>query len=967
MSGSTQPKCWTVFVANLQRNLHWKGVWQVFDRHGVVVDVFISKKLAKDGSRFGFVRMRSKGDAERVIERFSGFWLYGSRVRVSMSQRERASFWRKKREDPLSQKQTITNRYETLPLLDNKEFDGKENSRRRVIGEVEEEKLEILRFCAVGYCRRQCSVLDLAKEFRAAGLEGFTVMRVSGSLVLLIFLNEEQRRSILDKDVLQQWLKNVMEWSPGLQLPNRRVWVSAWGIPMHAWSEATFKRIAALWGDLVSVDSGTLAPVSFERAHFLIETDRFAHIDEMIEFEAKVTADKNEKSTEMLEIRDSSRVEESLRKASLEETVVPNSVSHGVDSVEMEWSNEEEAGLVNRFDNSPSNNDGLQEIDIQEKIGREGLGDIVPFEAYSDVSSPMQHGGKGRPKKNQIQTVANESLSDSDIRNRKQVILKEARETVNLGKLIGATTLGNEEAIVKDIARIIEAREKKLMVKRVWYTDNYDFVFAPAVGKAGGILIVWDSTRFQVSLKKVEMRFAVVEGTWLQEDWLCGVIGVYAPCVFEEQIRLWDDLGGFLDLSQQSWCVCGDFNMVLKLEERRGCSTIPRGMAEFGDFIENIVLIDFPLCGKGFTWFGSGNRCSRIDRVLVTSAWCERFDQLRVRSLPRGLSDHTPLLLQNNVINGGPHPFRFINAWMAEAKNVKLLGAEWVRLKENDAENSLIQRLKRFKVFLRDWNLSSFGDVDCNITKVTKQIEDLDTDCRAAGESEEVAEKRKLLQGELACVIDFGKNWEKCTPLVEFSYNNNYQSLIQIAPIEALYGRSCRTPLCWFELVENKVLGPQLIQETEKQVRVIHERLKQAFDKQKAFVDMKRRDIHYNVGDIVFLKVSHSKKVLRFGKNGKLSLYYNDPFEVIERIGPVANRFTLPPEFEKIHNVFHISILRRYRSNPSHILEHEEVELNPNLSYEEEPAQIHDREIKRLRNNNILLVKVLYLKIHDLK
>ncbi|KAL4347923.1 hypothetical protein GQ457_17G010840 [Hibiscus cannabinus] len=242
------------------------------------------------------------------------------------------------------------------------------------------------------------------------------------------------------------------------------------------------------------------------------------------------------------------------------------------------------------------------------------------------------------------------------------------------------------------------------MVKRVWFTDNYDFVFAPAVGKAGGILIVWDSTRFQVSSKKVENRFAVVEGTWLQEDWLCGVIGVYAPCVFEEQIHLWDDLGGVLDLSQQPWCVCGDFNMVLKLEERRACSTIPRG-----------------------------NRCSRIDRVLVTSAWCEHFDQLRVRSLPRGLSDHTPLLLQNNVNNGGLRPFRFINAWMVEAKNVKLMGAEWVRLKENDAENSLIQRLKRFKVFLRDWNLSSFGDVDCNITKVTKQIEDLDKDCRAAG------------------------------------------------------------------------------------------------------------------------------------------------------------------------------------------------------------------------------------------
>ncbi|KAK8490201.1 hypothetical protein V6N11_028916 [Hibiscus sabdariffa] len=295
-----------------------------------------------------------------------------------MAQRERASFWRKKREDPLSQKQRTTIRYGKQPILDNKEFDGKDSSRRRVIGEVEEEKREILRFCAVGYCRRQCSVLDLATEFRAAGLEGFTVMRVLGSLVLLMFLNEDQRRSIMDKDVLQQWLENVMEWSPG--------WEHVFPVRVVAFEEAFEQQCDCC------CEKG-------------VESDGIS--------EAKVAADKNDKSTEMLETRDSSRVEESLRKASAQETVVPNSVSHGVDYVEMvermwegnkredwrvlelpfvsrDWSNEEEAGMVHRFDNSLPNNDGLKEIYIQEKVGRVGLGDIVPFETYSDVSSPVQ-------------------------------------------------------------------------------------------------------------------------------------------------------------------------------------------------------------------------------------------------------------------------------------------------------------------------------------------------------------------------------------------------------------------------------------------------------------------------------------------------------------------------------------------------------------------------------------------------
>ncbi|KAK8578800.1 hypothetical protein V6N12_069144 [Hibiscus sabdariffa] len=91
----------------------------------------------------------------------------------------------------------------------------------------------------------------------------------------------------------------------------------------------------------------------------------------------------------------------------------------------------------------------------------------------------------------------------------------------------------------------------------------------------------------------------------------------------------------------------------------------------------------------------------------------------------------------------------------------------------------------------------------------------------------------------------------------------------------------------------------------------------------------------------------------------ELSPRYISPFEVLEKVGPVAYRLALPPKFGKIHNVFHVSMLRRYRSDPSHVLEPEEVELNPDLSYEEEPVMILDREVKRLRNKNVSLVKVL--------
>ena len=183
-----------------------------------------------------------------------------------------------------------------------------------------------------------------------------------------------------------------------------------------------------------------------------------------------------------------------------------------------------------------------------------------------------------------------------------------------------------------------------------------------------------------------------------------------------------------------------------------------------------------------------------------------------------------------------------------------------------------------------------------------------------------------------------------------------------MAPYEALYGRKCRTPLCWTELSEKKIIGPDLIQETEEKVKMIRERLKVTIDRQKSYTDSKRKDIRYEINEKVSLKVSPWKKVMRFEKNGKLSPRFIGPYEVIEKVGPVAYRLTLPPELEKIHNVFHVSILSWYRSDPSHVVSLETIELRPDLTYEEGPIEIFCRQVRELWNKRIPLVKVLWRK-----
>ena len=182
-----------------------------------------------------------------------------------------------------------------------------------------------------------------------------------------------------------------------------------------------------------------------------------------------------------------------------------------------------------------------------------------------------------------------------------------------------------------------------------------------------------------------------------------------------------------------------------------------------------------------------------------------------------------------------------------------------------------------------------------------------------------------------------------------------------MAPYEALYGRKCRTSLCWDEVGERKLSGPKIVQVMTDNVKVIRDRLKIAQDRHKSYAVNRRRDLEFHVGDQVFMRISPWKGVLRFVKKGKLSLCYMRPYEIVERIGKVAYMLRLPPELTKIHDVFHVSMLRKYIVDPSHVLRDQPVELKEDLTYEERPVQIVDRKDQVLRNKVIPLVKVLWM------
>ena len=195
---------------------------------------------------------------------------------------------------------------------------------------------------------------------------------------------------------------------------------------------------------------------------------------------------------------------------------------------------------------------------------------------------------------------------------------------------------------------------------------------------------------------------------------------------------------------------------------------------------------------------------------------------------------------------------------------------------------------------------------------------------------------------------------------MEFSYNNSYQSTIGVAPYEMLYGRKCRSPIHWDEAGERSYLGPELVQETNEALEKIRARMLATQSRQKSYADLKRKSVEFQVGDHVFLRVSPMRGVKRFGVKGKLIPRFIGPFEVLDRIGEVAYRLAMPPSLSAVHNFFHVSMLRKYVSDPSHVLSYENLELDEDLSYEEKPVQILDRKEKVLRTKTIALVKVLW-------
>jgi hypothetical protein len=193
-------------------------------------------------------------------------------------------------------------------------------------------------------------------------------------------------------------------------------------------------------------------------------------------------------------------------------------------------------------------------------------------------------------------------------------------------------------------------------------------------------------------------------------------------------------------------------------------------------------------------------------------------------------------------------------------------------------------------------------------------------------------------------VLEHQGSWDKSLPRAKFSYNNNYQESLKMAPFEVLYRHRWRTPINWIEPREKVIFGPNLVEEAEATIHHIEDNLKAVKSRQETYAKKRRWPMEFEVGDHVYLRVSPMKRVKRFGVKGKLATRYIRPFPILEKCGTVAYKLDLLPSLAGVHDIFHVSQLKKCLKAPVDTVLPEVAPLEADLSYPEHPIKILDQK-----------------------
>jgi exonuclease III len=269
------------------------------------------------------------------------------------------------------------------------------------------------------------------------------------------------------------------------------------------------------------------------------------------------------------------------------------------------------------------------------------------------------------------------------------------------------------------------------LVKLLWGDSVHNFSYQPSVGASGGLVTVWDMSRVDVTSSFSFSHVLVIKGKDLLtgEDFV--IFNVYAPCDSEAKKVLWGNL--LLHIQNNNdvcICVCGDFNSMRSVDERKGrAMSFKHTDAEvYNKFINDSLLIDLPICGRLFTWYrGDGVSMSRLDRFLLSNKWCDIWPHCIQVAYQRGLSDHVPLMLHVDEINWGPRPLRMLKCWSDLPGYADFVREKWATFNcQGWAGFVLQQKLKMIKSSLKEWHSQHVQNMEGRMNEVKAKMSVLD-------------------------------------------------------------------------------------------------------------------------------------------------------------------------------------------------------------------------------------------------
>ncbi|KAG6740224.1 hypothetical protein POTOM_055664 [Populus tomentosa] len=265
------------------------------------------------------------------------------------------------------------------------------------------------------------------------------------------------------------------------------------------------------------------------------------------------------------------------------------------------------------------------------------------------------------------------------------------------------------------------------LIFRVWNNSNVNWACNEAEGSRGGMIALWDDTKFQVSSVEYGYGWIGLYGQHMQSGFICAIVGVYAPCSMSEKRNLWKNLCILRHAFPILWLMVGDFNETLNQIDRSSGYLHIKGSSAFRNFLDSCHLIEYQLAGGYFTWF---RNClmSKLDRAFSDESFLLQFSNVMLHRLPREMSDHCPLLVSDSLLESGYRPFKFLDCWL-QFPNFKIIirGFWFDGCTAFPGRFRFLKKLSFVAAQLRRWNKDDFGDQEYMLQVVISQIDDLES------------------------------------------------------------------------------------------------------------------------------------------------------------------------------------------------------------------------------------------------